>query len=162
MLARRDLSEGEVRSKLLARDFAEGEVEEAVSRLRERRYLDDHSLAAAVVRTQARTRHHGPLKVRAHLSRRQIPEELAQQAIRAEFSERAEFERATVALRRLERPGSAPATRGRGGPDPGERRQVAARLLRRLVARGYSWEAARRAVLDVHPLAGPEHPEAPE
>lgn len=162
MLARRDLSEGEVRSKLLARDYAEGEVEEAVSRLRERRYLNDRSLAAAVVRTQARTRHQGPLKVRARLSRRQIPEELARQAVRAEFSEEAEVRHATRALRRLERSGSAPTARGGGGQDPGERKKAAARLLRRLVARGYSWDAARRAVLDVHPLPDPGDPDGAE
>ena len=73
LLARRDLSEGEVRMKLLARDFGEPEVEAAIARLRERRYLDDRSLAEAVARTQARTKHQGPLKVRAHLRRRRIP-----------------------------------------------------------------------------------------
>lgn len=163
LLARRDLSEGEVRSKLLARNFAEPEVDEAVARLRERRYLDDHSLAAAVVRTQARSKHQGPLKVRAHLSRRQIPEELAQEAIRAEFSDGAETERALLALRRLERSGSAPAPPGgSSGQDPDERKKAAARLLRRLVARGYSWEAARAAVLDARLLPGPDDPERPQ
>ena len=161
LLARRDLSEGEVRTKLLARDFGEREVEEAISRLRERRYLDDRSLAEAVARTQARTKHQGPLKVRAHLRRRRIPEALALEAIREEFPEGAEGERAVIALRRLE---PAPAGLGERGPDdappPAESRKESGRLFRRLVARGYSWEAARHAVLSAgRPLEEQRDPE---
>ena len=148
LLARRDLSEGEVRMKLLARDFGEPEVEAAISRLRERRYLDDRSLAAAVARTQARTKHQGPLRVRAHLRRRRIPEHLALEAIRLEFPEGAEGERAVIALRRLQPASATLGERGgNGAVPPAERRKEAARLFRRLVARGYSWEAARHAVL---------------
>ncbi len=147
--------------KLLAREFGEPEVEETISRLRERRYLDDRSLAEAVARTQARTRHQGPLKVRAHLRRRRIPDALALEAIRAEFPEGAEDERAVIALRRLQ---PAPAVSRDGGRDgstsPAERRKEAARLFRRLVARGYSGEAARHAVLsDERPLEPERHPE---
>lgn len=148
LLARRDLSEGEVRTKLLARDFGEPEVEEAITRLRERRYLDDGSLAQAVARTQARTKHQGPLKIRAHLRRRQIPEELALEAIRAEFPEGTEGERALTALRRL-----APSPAGHPGPGEdqnvsrADHRQETGKLFRRLVSRGYSFEAARHAVL---------------
>ena len=148
LLARRDLSEGEVRMKLLAREFGEPEVEETISRLRERRYLDDRSLAEAVARTQARTRHQGPLKVRAHLRRRRIPETLALEAVRAEFPDGAEDERAVIALRRLQPSPAASRAGGRdGAASPGERRKEAGRLFRRLVARGYSGEAARHAVL---------------
>ncbi len=148
LLARRDLSEGEVRGKLLARDFGESEVEEAISRLRERRYLDDGSLAQAVARTQARTKHQGPLKIRAHLRRRQIPEELALEAVRAEFPEGAENERALMARRRLEPSPAGDSATGSAGAEPdGDRRKAAARLFRRLVSRGYSREAARQAVL---------------
>ncbi len=161
LLARRDLSEGEVRVKLLAREFGEPEVEETISRLRERRYLDDRSLAEAVARTQARTRHQGPLKVRAHLRRRRIPEALALEVVRAEFPAGAESERAVSALRRL-RP--APAASRDGGRDsgatPAERRKEAGRLFRRLVARGYSGEAARHAVLsNERPLEQERGPE---
>ena len=148
LLARRDLSEGEVRMKLLAREFGEPEVEETISRLRERRYLDDRSLAEAVARTQARTRHQGPLKVRAHLRRRRIPETLALEAVRAEFPDGAEDERAVIALRRLQPSPAASRAGGRdGAASAAERRKEAGRLFRRLVARGYSGEAARHAVL---------------
>ena len=152
LLARRDLSEGEVRAKLLAREFGESEVEETISRLRERRYLDDGALAQAVVRTQARTKQQGPLKIRAHLRRRQIPEDLALEAIQAEFPEGAEAERALVLLRRLEPSHAARSAPGEDREASGAgRRQVAGRQFRRLVSRGYSWEAARHAVLSDEP-----------
>ena len=161
LLARRDLSEGEVRMKLLARDFGEREVEEAIFRLRERRYLDDRSLAEALARTQARTKHQGPLRVRAHLRRRRIPEALALEAIRGEFPEGAEGERAVSALKRLQPAPAASREGGRNGATPPEeRRKEAGRLFRRLVARGYSWEAARHAVLaDGRPLEETPDPE---
>ena len=161
LLARRDLSEGEVRMKLLARDFDEREVEEAVSRLRERRYLDDRSLAEALTRIQARTKHQGPRKVRAHLRRRRIPEALALEAIRVEFPEGAEGERAVSALKRLQPTSTAQGEHGReGAAPPAEQRKEAGRLFRRLVARGYTWEAARQAVLsDGRPLEEPQDPE---
>ena len=148
MLARRDLSEGEVRTKLLAREFAEDEVEETLSRLLKRRYLDDRSLAFAVVRAQVRTKHQGPLKVKAYLQRRQIPEELAQEAIRAEFPDGAENERAAIALQTMWRRaagGDAEGDSGAAEPDTRNRKE-AGRLFRRLVARGYSWAAARHAL----------------
>lgn len=150
LLARRDLSEEEVRLKLLDREFAEREVEETVSRLRERRYLDDRALALAVARARSRTKHHGPLKVRAYLSKRQIPEELAREAIRVEFPEGAELERAEIALRRMARSTNPnPSAGGRDEPGSDARRKANARLFRRLVARGYSWEAARRALSEL-------------
>ena len=160
MLARRDLSEGEVRSKLLARDFEASEVEDAVARLRERRYLDDRTLALALARAQSRTKHQGPLKISAHLNKRQIPEELVREALRAEFPAGVEMERAAITLRRLARSAGArraPAGAGEPGPDEGpaeekdERKKENGRLFRRLVARGFSWEAARRALSDAGP-----------
>lgn len=161
LLARRDLSEGEVRTKLLSRDFGEAEIEEAISRLRERRYLDDGLLAETIARTQARTKHQGPLKIRAHLRRRQIPEELAHRAIEAEFPAGAEGERALMALRRLEPPPAGrPAAEGDPSVSGADRRQDAGRRFRRLVSRGYSWEAARHAVLsDDHVPEGERDPE---
>ena len=147
--------------KLRARDFDEPEVEEAIARLRERRYLDDRSLAEAVARTQARTKHQGPLKVRAHLRRRRIPEALALEAVRLEFPDGAEGERAVIALRRLQPASAAVSGRGRDGAiRPAERQKAAGRLFRRLVARGYSREAARHAVLaDDRPLEQARDPE---
>ena len=150
MLARRDLSEGEIRSRLLAREYPEPEVAGVIARLRERRYLDDRALALAAARSRAERRHEGPLKVVAHLRKRQIPDELVREAIREAFPEGSEIERAALALARLRRTGRR---RENNGQD--DRRNDQEKLLRRLLARGYSWEAARGAVFEREPVPEP-------
>ena len=154
MLARRDLSEGEIRSRLLAREYPEAEVAGVIARLRERRYLDDRALALAAARSRAERRHEGPLKVVAHLRKRQIPDELVRDAIREAFPEGSEIERAALALARLRR---TSRRRENDGQDNGQddRRNDREKLLRRLLARGYSWEAARGAVFEREPVPEP-------
>lgn len=136
LLARRDLSEGEVRSKLLRREYSEPEIERVVARLRERRHLDDRRLA----RSLAAAKRQGPNKVFAHLRRRQIPEEVVREAIREEFAEGVEIARAATTLARLKRTVRTTPT------DREERRREQQRLFRGLVARGYSFEVARHAL----------------
>ena len=150
MLARRDLSEGEIRSRLLAREYPEAEVAGVIARLRERRYLDDRALALAAARSRAERRHEGPLKVVAHLRKRQIPDELVREAIREAFPEGSEIERAALALARLRR-----TSRRRENNGQDDRRNDQEKLLRRLLARGYSWEAARGAVFEREPVPEP-------
>ena len=150
MLARRDLSEGEIRSRLLAREYPEPEVAGVIARLRERRYLDDRALALAAARSRAERRHEGPLKVVAHLRKRQIPDELVRDAIREAFPEGSEIERAALALARLRR-----TSRRRENDGQDDRRNDREKLLRRLLARGYSWEAARGAVFEREPVPEP-------
>ena len=150
MLARRDLSEGEIRSRLLARGYPEPEVAGVIARLRERRYLDDRALALAAARSRAERRHEGPLKVVAHLRKRQIPDELVREAIREAFPEGSEIERAALALARLRR-----TSRRRENNGQDDRRNDRQKLLRRLLARGYSWEAARGAVFEREPVPEP-------
>ena len=150
MLARWDLSEGEIRSRLLAREYPEPEVAGVIARLRERRYLDDRALALAAARSRAERRHEGPLKVVAHLRKRQIPDELVREAIREAFPEGSEIERAALALARLRR-----TSRRRENNGQDDRRNDQEKLLRRLLARGYSWEAARGAVFEREPVPEP-------
>ena len=141
LLARRDLSEGEVRERLRQKGHDEAEIGAAVSRLQERGHLDDRALA----RSCARTRHHGPLKAAARLRKRQIPEDLARWAIREEFGEGVEAERARAALARLRKNRRAP-TDGAG------RERERLRLHRGLIARGFSREATGRALGDADSL----------
>lgn len=160
LLARRDLSEGEIRAKLLAREYPGSDTEEAIVRLHERGYLDDRALALAVARKRGEQRLHGPIKVRAYLRERGIPEALADEALGAVFPEGVETERAARALERIARRSrgtdfrrnrdeSAPPSPGR--PDRRSAGRDRDRLLRRLLARGYSSEAARGAVADFVP-----------
>ena len=151
MLARRDLSEGEVRSKLLRREYPEPEIGEVIARLREQRYLDDRRLALSLAAAESQ----GPNKVIARLRRRQIPEDLVRGVIREEFPEGVEIARAAAALEQLRR-----TLRGRGAAaaDREAHRREQGRLFRGLVARGYSFEAARRALAEQGPSRQEEIP----
>lgn len=151
LLARRDLSEGEVRTRLVRRGHDAEDVEGALARLRERRYLDDEALARSVASRRAEQRLQGPHRVRAHLRQRLIPEPMIDAAIRAAFPEGAEKARAVRVLERM--PDAAPAPgalddSGVRSEDAGfaEAQRVRARLVRRLVSRGFSFDSAWSAV----------------
>ena len=149
LLARRDLSEGEVRERLERREYAGPEVEEAVARLRDRGYLDDSALAKALAAGRAAGRLHGPNRVAAYLRKRLLPPDLIRAAIEEAFPGDAETELAKQAATRLAPPGGkAPAI---PGEDDGygrrqEERKRRERLLRRLVGRGFTWDAALAAL----------------
>jgi regulatory protein len=59
MLARRELSEQQVRERLARREFAEADVDAAVSRLKDARALDDGRVALALARLEVLTKRHG-------------------------------------------------------------------------------------------------------
>ncbi len=142
MLARRDLTEGEVRARLDKRGHGGDEVEDVVSRLRARRLLDDARLAREAARGRAERRLDGPAKIRAHLRRRLVPEDLVEIAVGEAFPEGAEAERARAVLARI-----APRRREDPSSDEALRRRRE-REFRRLVSRGYSFEVARVAVFE--------------
>lgn len=152
LLARRDLSEAEVRERLGQREYAEPEVEEAVGRLRDRGYLDDGALAKALAASRAAGRLHGPNRVADYLRRRRLPPDLVRSAVEEAFPGGAETELAKQAAARLASSrAKAPAIPGEPGEEDGygrrqEERKRRERLLRRLVGRGFTWEAALAAV----------------
>ena len=164
LLARRDLSEAEVRERLGQREYAEPEVEEAVGRLRDRGYLDDGALAKALAASRAAGRLHGPNRVADYLRRRRLPPDLVRSAVEEAFPGGAETELAKQAAERLT-PSRARAPAIPGEEDGYRRRQEERkqreRLLRRLVGRGFTWEAALAAVSaadpgEAEPDGGPE------
>lgn len=155
LLARRDLSEAEVRERLGQREYAEPEVEEAVGRLRDRGYLDDGALAKALAASRAAGRLHGPNRVADYLRRRRLPPDLVRSAVEEAFPGGAETELAKQAAARLAssraKAPAIPGEPGEPGDDNGyrrrqEERKQRERLLRRLVGRGFTWEAALAAV----------------
>ncbi len=149
LLARRDLSEGEVRKRLEERGREAGEIDQTVAKLRERRYLDDRGLAQSLAARRAEDRLHGPALLRHYLRRRLLPADLIDEAIREAFPDGAEESRASRVLEKMNaRPGSARPS-DEGMDDRAARRElrrVRERQLRRLLSRGFSFEAARRAV----------------
>ena len=81
LLARRELSESQVRRRLARRGFAPDEVDGAIERLRRDRALDDTRTAAAIARTQVTIRGRGRLRVRREIEAAGIPTSIAERAV---------------------------------------------------------------------------------
>jgi regulatory protein len=131
-LSARELSEGQVRSRLKERGYTDVGIVPAIARLLENRTIDDRRTAGAVARTEARVRRHGPHRVMSKLIAMQIDRDLAKDVIREVFGDEDEDELLEAALER----------RIRGKPerlrDPNERRKLLAYLIRQ----GFSMGAA--------------------
>jgi regulatory protein len=134
MLARRPLSEGEVRSRLARKGHVAADVEAAVSRLRELGLLDDDALCRQLVRTYQEGRGYGPAKTAWKLAARGFPRDLVAAAVREGCSAEAVAEAAATALRR----------KFRGGIPPG--RDGTAKAYRFLAGRGFPPGACRDAI----------------
>jgi regulatory protein len=85
MLARRELSEQQVRQRLARKGHGEQAIDEAVARLREERAIDDARVADAIARTETATKRHGKLRVRMQLERAGIARETAKTAVDGAF-----------------------------------------------------------------------------
>jgi regulatory protein len=135
-LTARELSEGQVRSRLLQRGFSEKTIEGAIDRLVQERTLDDRRTARAVARLEARVRRHGRRRVYAKLRAMQIDRDLAGQVTSELFAGTEEAELLGMSLDR----------RLRGNPerlkDPRERRRIHAYLVRE----GFSASSAAAAI----------------
>jgi regulatory protein len=86
MLARRELSEMQVRQRLARKGHQPDDVEAAVARLREERAIDDARVAEAIARTQASIRGRGKLRVRMQIERAGIEKATANRAIDEVFA----------------------------------------------------------------------------
>ena len=81
MLARRELSEKQVRERLARKGHEEDAIDVAVARLREERALDDTRVAEAIARTETSIRRRGKLRVRMQIERAGIDKSIATRAI---------------------------------------------------------------------------------
>lgn len=98
VLGYRSRSEGEMRTRLLRAGYAQGTVEEVVSRLGELGYLDDEEFARNAARERARN--YGPRRIYGDLRKRGVGEELAREAADAQFSGESELAAAQSAASR--------------------------------------------------------------
>jgi regulatory protein len=132
----RELSEGQVRQRLADRGYSDAAANAAVERLIHEHTIDDRRTAAAVARTEAKVRRHGPRRVLAKLVAMRIDRDLAKDVIKDLFGDNDEEEllRATLE-RRLRGKSERPA-------DPKERRKILAYLIRQ----GFSPSAASKAL----------------
>ena len=87
LLARRELSERQVRQRLTRRGYDASDVDAAVTRLRQERALDDRRVAEANARTETRVRGRGRLRVRRQIEAAGIAPDLAEQAVEMVFAD---------------------------------------------------------------------------
>jgi regulatory protein len=134
MLARRELSEAQVRTRLGRREFATGEIDAAVARLQEERALDDRRTALACARTEAHVKRHGRRRALRTVEALGIDRELARAAVAEVFGDLDEDALIVQALDRKLRPPSPKATARQGATVEGA---LAGRLYRYLIAQGF-------------------------
>jgi regulatory protein len=109
LLARRELSEAQIRVRLTGRQFAPEDIDAAVVRLRRERALDDHRTALACARTEAHVKRHGRLLVLRQVEAIGIPRSVARAAVAEVFADLDEDVLIEQALeRRLRRGASLP------------------------------------------------------
>jgi regulatory protein len=131
LLGRRELSEAQVRARLARRGFAETPIDEAVSRLKAARALDDQRVARAAARLESAVRLRGRRRTLQKVRALGISEEDARAAVDAVFQEVDEDALLERALARRLR-GTSAADLDRAGV-----RRVAAALIRQ----GFSTDA---------------------
>jgi regulatory protein len=126
MLARRELSEAQVRQRLARREHDETEIDEAIARLLEERAIDDARVAEAIARTETSVRKRGKLRVKRKIESAGISPAAAKHAVDEVFG-------AIDSAGLLE---SALAKRLRGGKTISDDREFN-RLYRYLVGQGF-------------------------
>jgi len=126
LLARRELSEAQLRQRLARRGCASDEIDSAIARLLAERALDDRRVATAIANTETRVRGRGRLRVKRQIEAAGISAPLAQAAVDAVFSELDADALLTAALER----------RLRGRPRIEDDREFQ-RLYRYLLTQGF-------------------------
>ena len=86
MLARRELSEAQVRQRLARRSHDSDQIDDAVARLKEERAIDDRRVAEAIARSETSLRKRGRLRVTRKIQSAGISSSLARQAADETFN----------------------------------------------------------------------------
>ena len=81
MLARRELSEAQVRQRLVRREHDADLIDEAVVRLKDERAIDDVRVAEAIARSETSVRKRGKLRVKRKIESAGIGSATARQAV---------------------------------------------------------------------------------
>jgi regulatory protein len=80
MLARRELSEAQVRQRLSRKEYEAGDIDAAIARLRDERAIDDERVADAIARRETSVRRRGAIRVRLQIERAGIERGMARRA----------------------------------------------------------------------------------
>jgi regulatory protein len=132
-LGRRELTERQLRTRLVRKGCDAVDIDAAIARLKKDRVLDDQRAALAFARTEARVKHRGPLRIQRTLETMGIDRQAARNATEEGFEERPVDEALESALRRKLR-----------GPIVDDRH--AQRLVAYLVRQGFDLSASLAAV----------------
>ena len=81
MLARRELSEAQIRQRLGRKHHDAEDIEAAIARLRDERAIDDARVAEAIARTETSIRRRGRVRVRLQIERAGITKSVARHAV---------------------------------------------------------------------------------
>ena len=134
MLARRELSEAQVRTRLARREFESDVIDEAVARLQAVRALDDRRTALACARTEAHVKRHGRRRALRTVEALGIDRGVARTAVAEVFDEVDEDALIAQALdRKLRQPSPQASARQAVAVEAA----VARRLYRYLLAQGF-------------------------
>jgi len=87
MLARRELSEKQLRDRLIDRDHQHDEIDRVIAHLLESKALDDGRVARAYARTAAGVKGRGRLRVMRELSTMGIARDVANEALAEVFAD---------------------------------------------------------------------------
>jgi regulatory protein len=85
MLARRELSESQIRQRLGRRGYEAGDIDTAVTRLKGERAIDDRRTAEAIARSETSLKRRGKLRVRQQIQRAGIRGDAAREALDTVF-----------------------------------------------------------------------------
>jgi len=87
MLARRELSEAQVRQRLAKRGEIQASIDEAVARLKAERSIDDERVAGAIARSQTSVRKRGRRRVQQQIEAAGIDRSIASRAVDQAFQD---------------------------------------------------------------------------
>ena len=87
LLAARELSEAQIRQRLVRREHEPDDIDAAVARLKLERAIDDVRVAGAIARRETSTRKRGKLRVQLALARAGIDRGVAKRAIDDTFGQ---------------------------------------------------------------------------
>jgi regulatory protein len=136
LLARRELSEAQLRTRLTRRKFSDDDIDDAIARLKTDRALDDRRVARACARTETGIKHRGRLRVVRQIESLGIDREIAREAVAEVFGD---IDEPALLERALDR-------KLRHGDDLTDRK-IVERIQRYLLAQGF--EGSRiRAIID--------------
>jgi regulatory protein len=107
MLAERELTEAQVRTRLARRQFEPDSIDAAIARLQQEGALDDRRAAFACARMEAHIRRHGQLRALRRLQTLGIDRGLARTAVTEVFADLNEDELIAQAIERRLRHGAS-------------------------------------------------------